>query len=334
MRAPSWGVLLRESRVSLNASAVQHPAAHAIRTFDHSVLRTDGGFAAPVSPQSQDGVAAGNGWHAALELGFESCAGRSVLRTRRHAGPLRVQKALYPEGDCVCHAIVVHPPGGIVGGDRLEIQVTLGAGAHALITTPGATKWYCSAGDCAVQHVGIRVDAGAAMEWLPLETIVFDGARAAQHIDIDLQPGARYIGWEMTCLGRTASGERFTQGSFTQRLALRMNGKPLFLEFARIEGGSPILQSAAGLAGRSVSATMLVASARSERDLIAALREVAVRDGDLAGVTQVSAAPAVLVARYLGGSAQAARAYFSALWQLARPAVLGRDAVSPRIWSC
>lgn len=245
-----------------------------------------------------------------------------------------MQKALYPEGDAICHAIVVHPPGGIVGGDRLDIQATLGTGSHALITTPGATKWYRSAGPRADQHIGIRVDTGAAMEWLPLETIVFDGVHAAQHIDIDLQPGARYIGWEVTCLGRTASGERFTQGGFAQRLALRIDGTPVFLEYARIDGGSPILQSAAALAGRSVSATMLVAGDRLGRDLLAALRAVPARDGDLAGVTLVSASPAVLIGRYLGGSAQAARAYFSALWQLVRPAVLGRDAIAPRIWSC
>lgn len=298
------------------------------------MLRTDGHFAAPVASESPAGVAADDGWRAELELGFESADGRSILRTRRHAGPLRVQKALYPEGGEVCHAIVVHPPGGIVGGDRLEIQATLGPGAHALITTPGATKWYRSAGAHAVQRIGIRVDAGAAMEWLPLETIVFDGARAAQHIDIDLQPGARYIGWEVTCLGRTAAGERFAHGSLAQRVALRIGGAPVFLEFARIDGGSPILQSAAALAGRSVSATMLVAGDRLERDLLAALRAVHVREGELAGVTRVCATPAVLIARYLGNSAQAARAYFSALWQLARPAVLGRDAVAPRIWSC
>lgn len=298
------------------------------------MLRTDGSFAAPVPSVPQGGAATGDGWRAELELGFDSTDGRSVLRTRRHVGPLRVQKALYPEGDAVCHAIVVHPPGGIVGGDRLEIEATLHAGAHALITTPGATKWYRSAGSEAVQHIGIRVEAGAAMEWLPLETIVFDGARAAQRIDIDLQPGARYIGWEITCLGRTASGERFAKGSFAQRVAVRVNGKPMFLEFARIDGGSAILQSAAGLAGRSVSATMLIVADRIARDLTAALREVAVREGDMAGVTQVSAAPAVLVARWLGGSAQGARAYFHALWQVARPAILGRDAVAPRIWSC
>lgn len=298
------------------------------------MLRTDGSFAASVSPRPHADVAPGDGWRAELELGFEATEGRSVLRTRRHVGPLRVQKALYPEGDTVCHAIVVHPPGGIVGGDRLEIHATLRTGAHALITTPGATKWYRSAGSQAAQHIGIRVEAGAALEWVPLETIVFDGARAAQYIDIDLQPGARYIGWEVTCLGRTASGERFTQGRFAQCVALRTDGKPIFLERARIDGGSPILQSAVGLAGRSVSATMLVAGGRIERDLLAALRDVTPSDGDLAGVTQVAAAPAVLVARYLGASAQAARAYFSALWRLARPVVLGRDAIAPRIWSC
>ena len=81
---------------------------------------------------------------AELTLRYEKRDGRSVITQRRHYGPLLVQKPFYPEGDVVCHSIIVHPPGGIVAGDRLAIHVTLESGAHALITTPGATKWYRS----------------------------------------------------------------------------------------------------------------------------------------------------------------------------------------------
>ena len=153
-----------------------------------------------------------SGWEAHLELEFRREAARTVLSTRRHTGPLRVQKALYPEGADVCQAIVVHPPGGIVGGDSLAIDVDVGTGAHAQLTTPGATKWYRSAGSVARAETALRVAAGAVLEWLPQEAMLFDGARASIALRVDLAPGARFIGWDVICLGRTASGERFDVG--------------------------------------------------------------------------------------------------------------------------
>ena len=159
-------------------------------------------------------------WHARLALAFECAQGRTTLARREHQGPLVVQKPLHPEGPEVSQCIVVHPPGGIAGGDAIELDVTVGAGAHAQLTTPGATKWYRAAGRRASQSVTIRVADGAVLEWLPQGTIVFDGADAASTLRVELAPAATYVGWDVVCLGRTASAERFTHGQWRQRIEI------------------------------------------------------------------------------------------------------------------
>jgi len=269
------------------------------------------------------------GWDARLQLEFERVDARTVLATRTHIGPLRVQKALYPEGPEVCQAIIVHPPGGIVGGDALAIDIGLGAEAHAQITTPGAAKWYRSPGARATSLTTLRVGPGALLEWLPQEAILFDGARASIALRIELQPGARYFGWEVVCLGRTASSERFTHGSLRQSLELHREGAPLFCERAVIDGGGRALQSGAILGNAPVFGTMVATGMTVTNELLAACRAVLCDEGDGA----ITRLPDVLVGRYRGDSASAARTYFANLWRLLRPHLAGRDAVIPRIFS-
>lgn len=271
------------------------------------------------------------GWRAELELGFERRAEpsvRTVLARRRHDGPLVVQKPLYPEGDAVCHAIVVHPPAGIAGGDVLDCRVQLDAGAEVLLTTPGAGKWYRSAGPWAQQRLAFDAAAGACLEWLPQETIVFEGARAALEAEIRLAPGARYIGWEILCLGRTGSGERFARGECALRSRLRIGERSVWLEQGRIEAGSTLMGAGAGLGGHSVSGTLIAAGAPVDDALLAACRARAPATGRGA----VTRLPEVFVARTLGDSSEAAKRYFTQLWALLRPQFTGRDAVEPRIW--
>ena len=267
-------------------------------------------------------------WRAQLALEYERRNQRTVLAARRHDGPLVVQKALYPEVDAVCHNIIVHPPAGILGGDSLEIDARVGAQAHTLLTTPGAAKWYRSAGAWAQQKNVFVVAQGACLEWLPQETIVYDGALARLQTEVRLDAGARYIGWEVLCLGR-GTGERFEHGQCQSSVTVLRDDKPLWLERGAIEAGGLLMTSPAGLNGKTVCGTLIaVAENVADVDLVVC-RAVEAKSGE----TAVTRLPGVMVARYLGDSSEAARQYFVAIWQRLRPVVAGRAAVTPRIWN-
>ena len=265
-------------------------------------------------------------WHAELELAYGRFADATRPVLRRHQGPLRVQKHLYAEGPQVCQHIIVHPPGGIAGGDRLNIRASVGAQAWAQLTSPGAAKWYRANGP-AYQQIELQVAAGATLEWLPQETIVYAGAQAQLSTRIQLQGDARLCYWDMVALGRPASGERFDSGDFRSRLEILRDGQLLWHERQHIMGDDGLLDSPIGLCGQPVFATLLI-TGEIDADLLEHCRELpsAVR-GDL---TQL---PGLLVARCLASEALHARAWLIELWHLLRPALLGREAVSPRIWS-
>ena len=265
-------------------------------------------------------------WKASLALEF--CFGnqKTTLSRKIHDGPLVVQKPLYPEGDGVCHAIIVHPPGGIAGGDEISLTARTEKGAAALLTTPGAAKWYRSSGPWAKQSVAFNV--GGTLEWLPQETIVFDGARAQTAYDVNLAAGACLIGWDIVCLGRTGAGERFARGEYRTSMQVRREGRLLWLERGRIDGGGRLLDSPAGLAGEPVFGTLFACASNLSLELLHETRKT--EPG--AGRGAVTLLPGILLARFLGSSTEAARRYFIALWRILRPALTGRDAIEPRIW--
>ncbi len=271
------------------------------------------------------------GWNASISLGFEKSQAGTLLSKRMHAGPLRVQKPLYPEGKSICHTILLHPPGGIVAGDQLDITVTLGQLSHALITTPGASKWYRSPGPFSTQQLTIHVHEGAILEWLPQESILFDNARGDIKNKISLAEDAVYFGWDTFCLGRRASGERFEQGQLDLLTRIERHGKALWLERALLRGGSRLLTSPAGLDEYSVHATFVAASDKIDASLLALCRNIHPNEEkNLHGLTLL---PGVLVARYLGHSAQAARAWMIDVWKALRPPLTGCLATTPRIWN-
>lgn len=269
------------------------------------------------------------GWQASLDLCVEQRAGRSLLTHNLHKGPLRVQKALYPEGDEVCQLLILHPPAGIAGGDQLSIRLAVKAGAHAQTTTPGAGKWYRSKGPQATQDIQLDVGENACLEWLPQEVIVFDRANAEARTTISLAEGARAIGWDIVCLGRTASGERFDTGHFRQRFRLQTpDGTPIWQERMNLAGSDPAMQAPAALAGHTVFGTLWLAGMPPSAELNEALRALAPA-GLCCGI---SALPRVTVIRVMAHSAEATRQYLEAIWALARPFVMQRAAVPPRIW--
>ncbi|KQX02183.1 urease accessory protein UreD [Massilia sp. Root418] len=270
-------------------------------------------------------------WRASLSLGFANDGGTTRLVERRHSGPLRVQKPLYPEGGAVCHAIIVHPPGGVVGGDQLELSATVGEGARAFLTTPGAAKWYKANGKVSRQSVRLHAAAGAAIEWLPQETIFFDHAHVELEQDITLAPGASYIGCDILCMGRSASGERFRSGRVVQRTRIRQGERLLWWEQGALTPDG--MASPLGMDGHTVCATLLAVGAPLPAAVLAQLRSDAAAAGAHVGAhvgaTQMKG---LLVVRHLGGDSEAAREIMLAAWRTVRPHLLGRAPFDPRSW--
>jgi len=281
---------------------------------DSTISRTGG-----PAPHAQHSA-----WQARLTLGFSAHHGTTRLTQREHCGPLRVQKPLYPELPHVCHAIIVHPPGGVVGGDRLQIEADIGPGAHAFLTTPGAAKWYRANGRSAGQALVLNAGAGASVEWMPQETIFFNEAEVELDQRIALAADASYLGCEILCLGRQASGERFTRGCIRQHTRITRGGKLLWWEQGSL---TPALAaSPLGLAGNTVCATMIAAG-----DMPAGvLQPLRALSAELQfGVSRLRQ---LLTVRYLGGDSETARELMLAAWRILRPQLLQREAFEPRSW--
>ncbi|MEH6650554.1 MAG: urease accessory protein UreD [Motiliproteus sp.] len=276
-------------------------------------------------------------WHASIELRFEPRNGRTALPGLSHCGPLRVQRPFYPEGP-VCHVYLLHPPGGLVSGDRLAISAQLEADSQALITTPSAGKIYKgdSCGVSQQQQVNLKVGVDASLEWLPQETILYDGALGHSQTRVDLTEGSRFIGWEIICLGRPANAITFDNGCFLQDMAIYRDDLPLLLEKQHLQAGSPLAKQRWGLQDCPVVGNLYATgfgdSASEPTELIDQLRQqwkdMATADELLA----ISWRLGVLCIRYLGHDTEQARNAFTALWQILRPALLDREAVIPRIW--
>lgn len=270
---------------------------------------------------------------ATLRLGFARDGATTRLIDRSHFGPLRVQKPLYPEGPEVCHAIIVHPPGGVVGGDRLSVAAQAGDGAQALLTSPGAAKWYKANGHMSHQDVVLTVGAGATLEWLPQETIFFDAAQVRLQHDVVMAADAAYIGSEILCFGRTAAGESFASGRIGQRTSIRRGGRLLWFEQGAIVASSASMHGPLGLGGKTVCATLIAVGDDLTSALLVSLREQAslATQGD--GSFGATLMKSVLVVRYLGNSSAMAKRLMGLAWQQVRPAVIARAAAVPRIWN-
>ena len=271
------------------------------------------------------------GWKAHLNLGFKKSTSRTVLANRTQSGPLTVQRPFYPEGD-VCHLYLLHPPGGVVGGDELHINITLEDQANVLITTPGATKFYRSGsadkkGKLAKQKQVLSVADGCSLEWFPQENIFFDNTHSSLVTCIELEGEAQFIGWEINCYGRPASEELFQTGEVLTRLELYRDGVPLILDGLTIAENNA-LSSETSLNGYPCFGTLL--STHVTQALLDNARD-AVTAYDLPiGLTLIDD---ILIARCLGYYSEQVSTTLKQVWSVIRPDVLGKNASPPRIWS-
>lgn len=264
------------------------------------------------------------GWTAHLELEFACHDGRTTLSSRRHVGPLIVQRPFFPESRA-CHVYVVHPPGGVVGGDDLQISVRTNVDAHALLTTPAATKFYRCPDRNARQKQELHVDHGV-LEWLPQETIFYRGARARNDTIARLSADSCFIGWEIPCLGLPARAEPFDHGELNLGMQLWIDDRPRFIDRLHVSGESVARTAAWGLAGHEALGTLLAYPATSA--ILAATRSLT-QEVEFAATL----VDGVLVCRGLGAQAESVKRSFVRVWQAIRPLMIGREAVMPRIWA-
>lgn len=277
-----------------------------------------------------------NGWQASLELCFattHSQAGdganaRTIMQRNYHHGPLRVQRPFYPENN-LAHIYILHPPGGVVGGDQLQIKLDVCQDAQVLSTTPGSGKFYLSAGHWAKLDQHLQIRAGASLEWLPQENILFAGARLHATTKIEVEDDGIFIGWDITCLGRPTSNERFQHGAFFSRLEFYHNQQLLLVENQRVLD-EQMLDAAAGLRGQPLQATLLAFPCDEQH--LECVREqlISIDTSESIGATLIDG---LLILRALGNNNERLKKNLISVWQVLRPLLLDRSALQPRIWA-
>jgi len=276
---------------------------------------------------------ANTSWQAQLDLKFEATADShsQLFRTNlkhHHVGPLRIQKALYPDGPSCCHALILHPPDGIATGDKLTINVDVEKGAHALITTPGASKWY-GAFESGLATQSININVAGCLEWLPTETIVFNGAHAKSHLDIKVETDGSMIGWDMLIFGRAAKLETFQRGCFDQTLSIKLDEDLIWIDRLYLKGSDPLFQSPVGLRGHYAVSTFWAVAPEDhifKEEQLHALRLAA------PSIAFTLVHPRVLVGRQLSDPISLRKSLEMA-WSWLKTYWLNIPAVPPRIWS-
>jgi len=268
------------------------------------------------------------GWLAQLALGFEQRPLGTVLKHTRHIGPLRVQRPFYPEQG-LPHVYLLHPPGGVAGSDVLDIRINMQAKSQALLTSPGSTKFYRSAGDTARVKQSLVVKQGASLEWFPQENIIFPGARLHCQTRIELAGDACFMGWEINCLGRPCNDEQFDHGQLYSRLELYREQRPLLIECQRV-ADQAALHAATGLRGYPMQALFLATPCEAMH--LERVREyLAAKAADFP--IAATLVDGLLIVRALGHQTEALQQQLIPLWQALRPLLLNRPAEVPRIWA-
>ena len=270
------------------------------------------------------------GWHAELYLDFIQKNKKTILKQCKHKGPLQVQKLFYPEGNGACHVYLLHPPGGVVGGDNFDVRIDVSANAKVLVTTPAACKFYRSGGAIACQKQTIKVADHGILEWFPSENIFFSGAQAKLETKVNLSDKSHFIGWDIVCLGRPTVKEYFSKGSLTQRFDIFKGGRPIRLDKLIIQENSSILDAKWGFGGKAILGSFFCLT--SKKELVDLLRKniVSFKNNDLFSITFVDD---IILCRYLGNSVEQVKHNFVKAWQILSFALLDHKPISPRIWS-
>jgi urease accessory protein len=271
-----------------------------------------------------------HGWLGELKLSFDVDKSRTYLSKKSHQGPLVIQKTLYPEGDDICHGVILHPPGGVAGGDRLVLEAELKENGKALLTTPGAGKWYKANNSVASQNILLKLKQSASIEWFPQENILFDGANVQLGTTVELTDTASFAGWDILCFGRQAKLEKWKGGHLSQHLKIYRDQKIIWHERVSLNPDSPLMNSKIGLDGNVIVGTFVVTTNKLTKENLEDCRNLVVKSNSKVGITYFND---IFCARYLGNSSEEAKIFFESLWMLLRPIYLNKVAIRPRIWN-
>lgn len=273
------------------------------------------------------------GWKATLDLGFVDRGDKTVLKHRSQKGPLAIQRPLYPEGN-PCHTYLLHPPGGVVGGDTLQIKAAAERGAQVLITTPGATKFYRSDSKYAKQRQIIKVEKGSRLEWLPQENIFFPDAHVRMDTEVHLETGAQFLGWEMHCFGRPALNEGFSSGHLVGKTEVYLDGKRLLTEGLNVRGEDKLLKNKGLLDYQMMGALYISIDDEDFSQLVQSLLNTMQQDNKKGAVViAASQLENLLVVRALGNWSEVILDCFQQVWQVAREHWTSECPYPPRIWA-
>ncbi|MBN2865116.1 MAG: urease accessory protein UreD [Thiotrichales bacterium] len=270
------------------------------------------------------------GWRGFLSFTFVQSGQRTVVKDKKHFGPLVLQRPYYQEINRPS-VLVIHPPGGIVGGDVLELNVLMKPDTKGLVSTPAATKFYRSNDRLAKQTQTINLSSDCELEWLPQETLFFNESVSENSLKFTLQSqNNKLIAWDIIGLGRPARGEGFENGSLFQSLELHIEDRLIFLDRLHIDLNSSLIDSAAGLNGSQLSATALFY--KNDSDTMKSLVEI-LQNRDWLAPVGVTRMDNLVVLRVLGNDLDDIKRVLYQAWKVARPVVIGVPAIKPRIWN-
>lgn len=268
--------------------------------------------------------------HGFAQLSCSGSSGQTRLTDLYQHNPLRVLFPLVAKGEPFT-ATLLTTSGGLVGGDHLEINLSLEAGASVLVTTQAAEKVYRSAGEDCCLDIGLSVGDHCWLEWLPQETILFEGARLRRLTQIDLKSQARLLAGEILVFGRTARGEKLTQGLIRDAWEVRRADRLLWADALQLDGDiATTLAAPAGFNGCVAYATLIYAAENAIEQLEFARHLLQKSYNSYGAATSIDD---LLIVRWLGHDTLRLRNAYGAFWAAFRQQVAGLAPSLPRLWA-